>query len=158
MRTCLLAKSRRRGDRHGENDGHCSSTAHISESSRNRAREHWHGTPSASNRTYRKVTGAFCSTCAANLYAAVRILPPVGSVQNLVALPTKRDQVGLCIVTQGAAQYHVVNIEILGASTFLTAPTITLQDFSAQTRIYLRSLSNSRVCFQSRIIHVACSL
>jgi hypothetical protein len=43
----------------------------------------------------------------------------------LVAFPAKRDQVGLSIVTKGAALYDVVNIEILGASTFLTAPTIT---------------------------------
>ena len=35
-----------------------------------------------------------------------------------------------------------MNIEILGASTFLTAPTVTLQDFSAQPGILLRHLSN----------------
>jgi hypothetical protein len=50
-------------------------------------------------------------------------------VQNLVALPAKRDQIGLCVVTQGAAAYQVVNIEILGASTFLTPPTVAFQDF-----------------------------
>jgi len=62
-----------------------------------------------SNRTYRKVTGALRSTWAANLNAAVRLLPTVGSVQNLVAFPTKRDQVGLCVVTNGAPSSHVVN-------------------------------------------------
>lgn len=56
-------------------------------------------------------------------------------VQNLVAFPTKRDQVGLCIVTQGAAPSDVVHIEIPRASTFLTAPTITFQDFPAQLRV-----------------------
>ena len=56
-------------------------------------------------------------------------------VQKLVAFPTKRNQVGLCIVTKSAAPSQVVNIEILGASTFLTAPTVTLQDFSAQPGI-----------------------
>jgi hypothetical protein len=51
-----------------------------------------------------------------------------GSVQDLVAFPAKRDQVGFGVVTQGAASSDVVNIEILGASTFLAAPTITFQD------------------------------
>jgi len=41
-----------------------------------------------------------------------------------MAFPAKRDQVGLSVVTQGAAPSDVVNIKILGASTFLTAPTI----------------------------------
>jgi hypothetical protein len=36
-----------------------------------------------------------------------------GPVQNLVAFPAKRDQVGLGIVTKGAAQYHVVNFKSL---------------------------------------------
>jgi hypothetical protein len=79
-------------------------------------------------------------------------------MENLVAFPTKRDQIGLSVVTKAAARSHVVNIKILGVSTFLTAPTITLQDFSAQSRICLRRLSNSRFFLQSRIIHVACSL
>ena len=53
-------------------------------------------------------------------------------MQNLVAFPAKRDQVGLSIVTKGAAPSQVVNIEILRASTFLTAPTVAFQDFPAQ--------------------------
>jgi hypothetical protein len=57
-------------------------------------------------------------------------------VQKLVAFPAKRDQVGLCVITKAAAPSQVVNIEILGASTFLTAPTVTLQDFSTQPDIY----------------------
>ena len=56
-------------------------------------------------------------------------------VENLMACPTKRNQVGLCVVTKGTSSSHVVNIEILGASTFLTSPTITLQNFSTQLRI-----------------------
>ena len=56
-------------------------------------------------------------------------------MQNLMACPAKCDQVGLRVVTKGAAPCRVVNIEILGASTFLTAPTITLQDFSPQPGI-----------------------
>jgi hypothetical protein len=59
-----------------------------------------------------------------------------GPVQKLVAFPTNRDQVGLCIVTKAAAPSQVVHIEILGASTFLTAPTIPLQDFPTQPGIY----------------------
>jgi hypothetical protein len=71
-----------------------------------------------------------------------------------MACPTKCDQVGLRVVTKGAAPCYVVNIEILGASTFLTAPTITLQDFSTQHRIYAGRPSNSSPFLQSRIIHV----
>ena len=81
-----------------------------------------------------------------------------GPVQKLVAFPAKRDQVGLCIVTKSAAQSQVVNIEILRASTFLTAPTITLQDFSTQPDIQLGRLSNSRPFLRSGIIHGACFL
>ena len=51
-------------------------------------------------------------------------------MQNLVILPTKRNQVGFGVITKGAACSDVVNIEILHASTFLTTPTIALQDFS----------------------------
>ena len=56
-------------------------------------------------------------------------------MQNLVAFPTERDQVDLCVVTKGAAASHVVNVETLSASTYLAAPTITLQDFLMQPRI-----------------------
>jgi hypothetical protein len=62
----------------------------------------------------------------------------------MVALPAQRDEVGLCVVTQGAATSYVVNLKTLGASTFLTAPTIPLQDFFMQPRIELRHQSNSR--------------
>jgi hypothetical protein len=33
-------------------------------------------------------------------------------VQNLVAFPAKRDQVGLVVVAEGAAALDVVNIEV----------------------------------------------
>jgi hypothetical protein len=56
-------------------------------------------------------------------------------VQDLVALPTKRYQVGLCIVAKDAAPLDVVNIEILRASTLLTAPPIAFQDFPSQSGI-----------------------
>jgi hypothetical protein len=49
-------------------------------------------------------------------------------VQDLVAFPAKRDQVGFGVVTQGAAPSDVVNIEVLGGPTFLTAPTVAFQD------------------------------
>jgi hypothetical protein len=58
-----------------------------------------------------------------------------GRLQKLVAFPTTREQVGLYVVTKGTAPYQMVNIEILGGSTLLTAPTISLQDFSTQLRI-----------------------
>ena len=56
-------------------------------------------------------------------------------MQNLVAFSTKRDQVGLCVVTKGTAPSYVVNIEIRRASTLLAAPTITLQYLCMQPRI-----------------------
>jgi hypothetical protein len=58
-----------------------------------------------------------------------------GPVQNLVALPAKRDQVGFCVLTKGAAPSHVVNIEMPRGSALLAAPTILLQDFVTQPRI-----------------------
>jgi hypothetical protein len=57
------------------------------------------------------------------------------SVKNLMALPTKRDQVGFCIIANSAPPCHMMNVEIPRASTALTAPTISLQDFAAQQRI-----------------------
>jgi hypothetical protein len=56
-------------------------------------------------------------------------------VQHLVAFPTKRDQVGFQVLSKCAAPSQVVNIEILEAATYLTAPVIALQDFLSQPRI-----------------------
>jgi hypothetical protein len=56
-------------------------------------------------------------------------------VQNLVAFPAKRDQVGLRVVTKGATPSDVVDIEIPRASTLLTAPPIALQDFPSQSGV-----------------------
>jgi hypothetical protein len=50
-------------------------------------------------------------------------------MRTLMAFSAKRDQVRLCIVTKRTAPSHVVNIEILGASTLLTAPSVTIQYF-----------------------------
>ena len=74
-------------------------------------------------------------------------------MRTLMAFSAKRDEVRLGIVTKRTAPSHVVNIEILEGSTRLTAPTITLQDFSAQPYIWLRCHSNSRPPLQSGIIH-----
>jgi len=76
-------------------------------------------------------------------------------VENLVAFPTKRDQVRLRVVTKGAAPSDVVNIEIPRASTFLTAPTIAFQDFPTQPRILPRRLSHSRPFGGEGTIHIA---
>jgi hypothetical protein len=35
-----------------------------------------------------------------------------GPVQSLVAFPTKRDQVGLCVFTQGTAPSHMMNVQV----------------------------------------------
>jgi hypothetical protein len=56
-------------------------------------------------------------------------------MQNLVAFPAKRNQVCLYVITTGAAPSDMVNIEILQASTFLTAPVIAFQDFPTQPHI-----------------------
>ena len=53
----------------------------------------------------------------------------------LVAFPAKRDQISLDIVTKCATPSQVVNIEILEAATYLTAPVVTHQDFFTQPRI-----------------------
>lgn len=65
----------------------------------------------------------------------LRVPPDREPVQNLVAFPTKRDQVGLRIVTKGAAPSDVVNVEVLGASAALTVPAITVQDFPSRLGI-----------------------
>ena len=65
-------------------------------------------------------------------------------MQHLVAFPTKRDQVGLEILSKGAAPAQVVNVEISEAATYLTAPVIALQDFLSQARIRDGRHSDSR--------------
>ena len=76
-------------------------------------------------------------------------------VPQLMAFSADRNEVRLGIITKRTAPSHVVNIEILGASTLLTAPSIAFQDFSTQFRIKLRLHPNSRLPWQSAIIHVA---
>jgi hypothetical protein len=49
-------------------------------------------------------------------------------VLNLVAFPAKRDQVGLRVVTQGAAPLYMMNVQIPEGSALLAAPTVTFQD------------------------------
>jgi hypothetical protein len=51
------------------------------------------------------------------------------SMHYLVAFPAKCNQISLDIVTKRAAPSQVVNIEILEAATYLTAPVVTHQDF-----------------------------
>jgi hypothetical protein len=47
-------------------------------------------------------------------------------VDELMAFSAKRNQVGFCVVTEGAATSYVVNIEVPRSSTLLATPTITL--------------------------------
>ncbi len=49
-------------------------------------------------------------------------------MENLVAFPTKRDQVDLRIVTKGASPPHMMNVQIPEGSAFLASPTVALQD------------------------------
>jgi len=53
----------------------------------------------------------------------------------LVAFPAKRNQISFDIVTNCATPSQVMNIEILEAATYLTAPVVTHQDFFTQPRI-----------------------
>ena len=65
----------------------------------------------------------------------------------LGAFPAKRNQISLDIVTKCATPSQVVNIEILEAATYLTAPVIVHQDFFTQPRIRDGRYSNSRSSF-----------
>lgn len=58
-----------------------------------------------------------------------------GTVQCWMAFSTERDQIGLCVFAKGTSPFHVVDIEIPSGPTFLTTPTISLQDFSSMLRI-----------------------
>ena len=78
-------------------------------------------------------------------------------MQSLVAFPTKRDQVGLHVVSKGATPSQVVDIEILEAPTYLTAPVVTDQDFFTQPRIRDGRYSNSRSLSQDGVAHLAFS-
>ena len=53
----------------------------------------------------------------------------------LVTSSAKGNEVRLDIITERATPSLVVNIEILVAATYLTAPVVTSQDFLAQLRI-----------------------
>jgi hypothetical protein len=81
-----------------------------------------------------------------------------GPVQDLVTFPTNCNQVSLAIVTECAAPSQVVNIEILEAATYLTAPVIARQDFFAQRRISDRGDPDSRPLMRNRVAHLAFSV
>jgi hypothetical protein len=72
----------------------------------------------------------------------------------LVAFPAKRNQISLDIVTKCATPSQVVNIKILEAATYLTAPVIALQDSFAQPRIRNARQSNSRLFLRDRVVHL----
>ena len=67
-----------------------------------------------------------------------------GPVQDLVAFPTKRDEVAFRVVSIGASAFHVVNVEIPERSTLLAAPTVALQHHPTEHRIKPLRRSNSR--------------
>jgi hypothetical protein len=81
-----------------------------------------------------------------------------GTVQNLVAFPAKRDQVGPRVLSKGAAPSQVVNIEILEAATYLTSPVIARQDLLAQPRIRDGRWADSMPLLRNRVAHVAFSV
>ena len=56
-------------------------------------------------------------------------------MENLVAFPTKGDQVGLCVVSKVASPSHMMNVEISEGSAFLAAPTVAFQDNATQPRV-----------------------
>jgi hypothetical protein len=75
----------------------------------------------------------------------------------LVAFPAKRNEISLDIATKCATPSQVVNIEILEAATYLTAPVIALQDFFAQPGIRNGRYSNSGSFLRDGIAHLAFS-
>ena len=75
-----------------------------------------------------------------------------------MAFPAKRNQISLDIVTKRAAPFQVVNIEILEAPTYLTAPVVTHQYFFTQPRIRDGRYSNPRPLSQDGTTHLAFSV
>jgi hypothetical protein len=75
----------------------------------------------------------------------------------LVAFSAKRNQISLDIVTKCATPSQMVNIEILEAATYLTAPVVARQDFFTQPRIRDGRYSNSRPLSQDGFAHLAFS-
>lgn len=71
-----------------------------------------------------------------------------------VAFPAERNQITLDIATKGATPSQVVNIKILEAATYLTAPVIALQDSVAKPRIRNARQSNSRPFLRDRVGHL----
>ena len=78
-----------------------------------------------------------------------------GPVQNLVAFSTKRDQVGLRVITKNVAPSNMVNMEILGASALLNSATVTPQDLSFAIRHIAQAAFEFTPSLRSRTIHVA---
>jgi hypothetical protein len=63
-------------------------------------------------------------------------------VKRLEASSTDCDQISFGIVANCAAPFYVVDIEIREASTHLTAPVVTSQNFLAQLRISRRTVEH----------------
>jgi hypothetical protein len=74
-----------------------------------------------------------------------------------MASSTERNQISFGIVAECATSSQVVNIEILKASTSLTAPVVTHQDFFTQLRIWNGRYPNSRPLSQDGVAHRAFS-
>jgi hypothetical protein len=73
------------------------------------------------------------------LSAAVLPVPPARfetiSVDVIVAISTKRDQIFVCVVTQSASRANVVDLKTIGTAARLASPAVTLQHFSAKSAI-----------------------
>ena len=80
------------------------------------------------------------------------------SMHCLVTFPAKRNQISLDIVTKCATPSQVVDIEILEAATYLTAPVVTDQDFFTQPRIREGRYWNSMPLSQDGVAHLAFSV
>ena len=70
-----------------------------------------------------------------------------------VAISAKRDQIGLGVIAACATPSQVVNIEILEAATYLTAPVVTLQDSLTEPRIRDGRHSDSRRFLRNGVAH-----
>ena len=70
-----------------------------------------------------------------------------------VAISAKRDQIGLGVITDCATPFYVVNIEVLKASTHLTAPVVTSQDSLTEPLIRDGRHSDSRRFLRNGVAH-----
>ena len=74
-----------------------------------------------------------------------------------MAFPTKRNEIRLDIITKCAAPSHVVNIEILKAATYLTAPSYRAPGFLSAASHTTRTSLGLEALLRKGVAHFAFS-